>query len=106
MARVKRRAQTQNPEKSTNPRVACEGALSAPEAIGRFAMIALATPMALAMRMREAACCGNCLCLFQGLSPHSHKTSQNCIGSIFFSIFKVFGAKENQRPTSHRNWGL
>ena len=37
-----------------NPRVACEEAWGASEAIGRLAMAAFATPMALVMRMREA----------------------------------------------------
>ena len=39
----------------TNPRLACEGAWGASESIGRFAMIVFATPIALAMRMREVA---------------------------------------------------
>ena len=33
----------------------CEGAWGAPEAIGRFVVILLATPMALVMRICEAA---------------------------------------------------
>ena len=37
-----------------NPRVACEEAWGASEAIGRLAMAAFATPMALVMRMRMA----------------------------------------------------
>ena len=35
--------------------MSCEGAWGASEAIGRFEMIAFATPMALVMGMREAA---------------------------------------------------